>query len=36
MNVLPLSLEQVADALMTGLPDEVTNCVDRFVTDRDA
>lgn len=36
MNVLPLSLGQVADALMTGLPDEVTDCVDRFGTDRGA
>lgn len=33
MNVLPLSLGEVAGALVAGLPPEVTECVDTFVAD---
>ncbi|WP_231514594.1 hypothetical protein [Mycobacterium sp. URHB0044] len=36
MNVLPLSLGEVAGALMSGLPAEVAECVDTFIADRDA
>jgi hypothetical protein len=34
MNVLPMSLGDVAGALMAGLPAEVTDCVDAFINDR--
>ena len=33
MNILPMSLGDVAGALTAGLPAEVTDCVDAFVND---